>query len=67
MEALVLLVALILAIWKYVKNKNDLFVGRNCKHDIFFPILGSMRSLFFKRKSILDVAIEIYEKAEGNK
>ncbi|KAL5274750.1 hypothetical protein ACFFRR_001052 [Megaselia abdita] len=66
-EVWILLIALVLAIWKYVKVKTNFFNGRNCKHDIFFPILGSMRSLIFKNKSVMDVIIEIYEKAKGNK
>lgn len=66
-ELLLIFLALGLGVWKYISIKNDYFKGRNCKHDYYFPILGSMRSAVFKKKSVLDVLIEIYNKAEGNK
>ncbi|KAL5274749.1 hypothetical protein ACFFRR_001051 [Megaselia abdita] len=66
-EIVILLSAAIYAFCKYIESKTNYFKGRNCKHDTFFPIFGSMKSMTFKKKSILDVTLELYQKAEGNK
>lgn len=52
---------------KFMKSKNRYFEGRNIEYDPYFPVLGSFKSMMLKKRSFLDLMVDLYKKAGDNK
>lgn len=66
-EVVLLVVVAWFLLRKFKESKERIFERRNVKFDSFTPVFGSFKSMILKKKSFLDLMIELYEKAAGNK
>lgn len=64
-ETIALLAVIVFLFYKWTIPKSNYFIGRNVKYDKYIPLLGSMKGVFLRTKSINDVIIDLYKKFEG--
>ncbi|KAL5283300.1 hypothetical protein ACFFRR_005903 [Megaselia abdita] len=64
-ETIALLAVIAFLLYKWTMTKANYFVDRNVKYDRFIPIFGSFLDIFLKRKSIIDMIVELHTKFSG--
>lgn len=64
-ETVALLAVIGFLIFKWAMTKANFFVDRNVKYDTYIPFLGMYKDLLFRKKSFVDMIVDLYRKFDG--
>ncbi|KAL5283301.1 hypothetical protein ACFFRR_005903 [Megaselia abdita] len=64
-ETIALLAVISFLLYKWAMTKANYFIDRNVKYDNYIPLFGSFKDLLLRRKSFIDLIVDLHKKFEG--